>query len=101
MSLPLFLPEDCDSSVGNLAVYPVKGLILIGCFAQFEAGEAGSDPSPCYWYEMPSPPGSAAARADLREQEQLERELSKSPEADAIGKRMREISGDVSYGPQH
>ena len=99
-SVPLFLPEDCSTSIGSVVTYPVKGLILLTCFAQFEAGEAGSDPSPCYWYEMPSQPNSAAARADQRRQTRWERSLARTADAKTLQDRAREIAGDVDYGPE-
>ncbi len=95
-STPGFLPEDCTTSTGS-PVYGAKGVLLLECFAEWESGTAGD--GGCYWYEMPSQPGSTAARADQRAQEQTMRALAKTPEAQRITQYYRELAGEVDLGP--
>jgi len=95
-SLIGFLPENCATSVGS-PVYGAKGLLLLECFAEYETGNAGA--GPCYWYDMPSQPGSAAARAEQREQERAMRRLAETPEAKRIEAHYRELAGEVDFGP--
>ena len=71
--------------------------MLLECFGQWESGTAGD--GGCYWYEMPSQPGSTAARADQRAQEQTMRALAKTPEAQRITQYYRELAGEVDLGP--
>jgi hypothetical protein len=99
-SLPGFLPESCDSSLGGSPLgYGVKAVILLECFAEFELGQQGN--GLCYWYDMPGRPGSAAAKAQQREQKRVEQRIADSQEAERIAEHFRELAGEVDFGPTH
>jgi hypothetical protein len=49
-SIPLFLPEDCATSLGIPAI--VQETELLGCLASFDQ----SAPTPCTWFTTPSEP---------------------------------------------
>jgi hypothetical protein len=86
VSLPGFLPEDCSNSVGNPAAYAPKAVLLLECFGEWEArGDADVvGEGPCYWYQMPEQPGTAAAAAEQEEQQATLRSLAETPEAKRI-----------------
>jgi hypothetical protein len=67
MSVPHFLPEDCGTSTGT--GNPSKEAMLTYC------AEASLGDTACDWYAPPKRPGTAAAAADQRRQEQRSRTL--------------------------
>ena len=95
-SIPGFLPENCESSMGSPA-YAAKVPVLLGCFAQYEADQL--EGGPCTWFDTPPQPGTPAARAADAAEQRQQRALAESSDAGAIEEWVRELSGDVSYGP--
>jgi len=67
MSVPHFLPEDCGTSTGT--GNSAKEAMLTYC------AEASLGDTTCDWYAPPKRPGTAAAAADQRRQEQRSRTL--------------------------
>ena len=100
LSLPGFLPEDCANSVGGPA-YGAKAVLLLECFAEWELrGDADTvGEGPCYWYQMPERPGTAAAAAEQRERAALMEQLARTPEARRIDAYYRELPGEAGDGP--
>ena len=96
-SVPGFLPEDCATSMGSPAYGP-KAAMLLNCFAQWETKEL--DGPGCGWFDTPPQPGTAAARAERRDQQRLQERLGRGGEAEALEEWASELSGDVSFGPQ-
>ncbi len=50
LSVPLFLPEDCATSIGAVGAF--QEVELLACFANFDLGA----PTPCNWFETPTEP---------------------------------------------
>ena len=96
-SVPGFLPEACDSSVGSPA-YGSKAATLLSCFGQWET-RTFDVPGGCTWFNTPPRPGSAASRDAAAAMQRQERRLAASADAREIEEWVRELSGDISYGP--
>jgi len=88
-SRPLFLPEDCENSIGTGV--PEKSTELLRCFLQREAGEMRDNTPVCDWFDTPPRPGSEEARRAQREQRRAEREFARSPEGIALAERLDRI----------
>jgi hypothetical protein len=93
---PASLPANCETSVGS-PNYGSKVPFLLNCFAQWESKEF--DAPGCGWWDTPAAPGTAAARAERRDEERLQDRLAASSEGQAIQEWVSELSGDVSFGP--
>jgi predicted outer membrane lipoprotein len=96
-SVPGFLPEDCPSSVGSPA-YLGKAAFLLACYGQWETGEL--EAPGCDWFDTPPQPGTADARAAQADERRLQRDLAASADGKRLEEWVRELSGDISYGPQ-
>ena len=90
-SPPLFLPEDCGSSIGTGV--PEKSSELVRCFLQREAGEMNGNTPTCDWFDTPPRPGSEAAQRAQREQRRADRAYARSPEGAAMAERLKRIYG--------
>jgi hypothetical protein len=58
--------QDPSTSMGNGS--PTNEGELISCLVAFESGDFNPETSPCPWLRTPPEPGTAAARAELREE---------------------------------
>jgi len=87
------LPSNCETSLGSLA-YAVKAILLLECFAEWEfRGEIDVvGEGPCYWYQAPAQPGSAAAAAQERQRAAYMERLAATPEAERIADHFRELT---------
>ncbi|MDQ2676088.1 MAG: right-handed parallel beta-helix repeat-containing protein [Actinomycetota bacterium] len=97
MSVPGFLPEDCATAVGNPAGYGPKFVLLLGCFAEYETGNAGD--GTCPWFDDQSQPGTQAFREEQADERRHLRELGDSPEAKNIEEYFSDVSGEDYFGP--
>jgi hypothetical protein len=77
--------------------YSTKVPYLLNCFAQWESKEF--DAPGCGWWDTPAEPGTAAARAERRDEERLQDRLAASSEGQAIQEWVSDLSGDVGFGP--
>jgi hypothetical protein len=93
---PASLPANCETSVGG-PNYSTKVPYLLNCFAQWESKEF--DAPGCGWWDTPAEPGTAAARAERRDEERLQDRLAASSEGQAIQEWVSDLSGDVGFGP--
>ena len=94
VSLPGFLPEDCGTSVG--AGDPVKEAILVDC-VMWSRGDTAEDHPLCYWFQMPSQPGSRKAKQDQREYERAAAAYEASEEGAALAERLEELGGQTTF----
>jgi len=88
-SRPLFLPEDCENSIGTGV--PEKSTELLRCFLQRETGEMRDNTPVCDWFDTPPRPGSEEARRAQREQRRADREFARSPQGIALAERLDRI----------
>jgi hypothetical protein len=86
-SVPSFLPEGCDSSVGFGDVF--KEAVLVDC----ALGVTGDDPLLCDWHETPPAPGSGAARRERAAADRASRRFERSPAGRDIRRKLEELGG--------
>jgi parallel beta helix pectate lyase-like protein len=77
MSVPGFLPEDCDAPTNVGLGDPLKEAVLAYC-----ANVATGDPS-CEWYQMPPKPGTTAAARYQRQTELKAKQIAASQQLGA------------------
>jgi hypothetical protein len=96
---PLALPSDCGLSTGSPA-YSIKAPVLLACFAQWEfRGEGAFDRPGCDWWNTPPRPGTAAARAEQRQQRLAGERWAEGAGGDALEEWVRELASSVSSDP--
>ncbi len=91
---PDLLPSDCGASVGIGDV--VKEATLVDCVTWGEFKGDGLYPL-CYWFRMPSRPGTTAARRDAAAQLRANRAFAKSPQAEALQSRMDALAAGTAF----
>ena len=91
-SLPSFLPESCDSSIGLGDAY--KEAVLVECNFGL-VGELGDSPLACDWHETPPAPGSAAARRERAAVARAARRYERSGEGRHLARRLEELGGSA------
>ncbi len=96
-SMPGFLPEDCETSVGGPG-YSAKVPGLLACYGQWETGEL--DAPACTWFNTPPKPGSAAAKAAQAAELKTQRKFGDGDAGARITEWVEELAGEISYGPQ-
>jgi hypothetical protein len=83
---PQVLPSDCATSVGNLDAAKLAYLIDCG-----NGPDENTGPTDCDWWSLPPRPGTTAARTARLNQAEALRAFERSPEADALKKRVAEL----------
>jgi len=90
-SMPGFLPENCETSMGSAPGYTAKAPVLLACYGQWEMDSL--DASSCSWWDTPPQPDSAAAASQRRAEDLLE-------PSQALRDWVDDLAGEISYGPE-
>jgi hypothetical protein len=90
-SMPGFLPENCETSMGSAPGYTAKAPVLLACYGQWEMDSL--DASSCSWWDTPPQPDSAAAASQRRPEDLLEPSRGLRDWVD-------DLAGEISYGPE-
>ncbi len=93
-SVPGFLPENCGTSVGGGD--PAKEAILLDC-AMWSRGDLPEDHPLCYWFEMPSQPGSPKAEREKRAYERQAAAYEASAQGRELSATLDEVAGKTEF----
>ena len=80
------LPSNCATSTGNDDVAKLSYLIDCG-----NGPDEATGPTDCDWWTRPARPGSPAARSTVLSRAAVAQAFERSPEADALRKRLAEL----------
>lgn len=92
---PNLLPDCANGETPALSVGTgdiTKEAILLDC-SMWERGQTSEDRPLCYWFDMPSQPGSQRAAAEGRERAEVYERYATSDEAAALEEHIGELTG--------